>query len=205
MESRTATLRTSSGTPSTWRATAWRAWVVAAGGLLLAACAPMTPPPESSEPRAEREPEPEPEVRATPLATPDLEEEALPTDRSRESSEPETSPAVLALVRQADERRQSGDLAGAQSTLERAVQIEPRNARLWLDLAQLRLAQDQPEQAEELALRAVEHADDNRILSAAWQVVAKARRAQGDEEGAREAEERAGSDSARRDGADRAA
>ncbi|MFW6323130.1 MAG: tetratricopeptide repeat protein, partial [Guyparkeria sp.] len=89
--------------------------------------------------------------------------------------------------------------------LERAVQIESDNARLWLDLAQLRLAQDQPEQAEQLALRAVEHARDNQTLSAAWQLVAKARRAQGDEEGAREAEERAGSESARPAGFVRAA
>lgn len=166
-------------------------------GLLLAACAPMTPPPGSSEPRSEPAPQPQ-EVRSTPLTTPEIREEALPMDRPEASSEPATSPAVLALVRQADQRRASGDLAGAQSTLERAVQIEPGNARLWLDLAQLRLAQNQPEQAEQLALRAVEHARDNRTLSAAWQLVAKARRAQGDEAGAREAEERAGSESAGR-------
>ncbi|WP_322520906.1 tetratricopeptide repeat protein [Guyparkeria halophila] len=175
-----------------------RGLVAGCAGLLLAACAPMTPPPGSSEPRSEPAPQPQPAVRSTPLSTPDIQEEALPMDRQEQSSEPATSPAVLALVRQADQRRASGDLAGAQSTLERAVQIEPGNARLWLDLAQLRLAQNQPEQAEQLALRAVEHARDNRTLSAAWQLVAKARRAQGDEAGAREAEERAGSESAGR-------
>lgn len=176
----------------------FRVMAVVSAGLFLAACAPMTPPPGSSEPRSEPAPAPEPEVRSTPLSTPDIQEEALPTDRQEESSEPATSPAVLALVEQADQRRESGDLAGAQSTLERAVQIDPGNARLWLDLAQLRLAQNQPEQAEQLALRAVEHARDNRTLSAAWQLVAKARRAQGDEAGAREAEERAGSEAAQR-------
>lgn len=176
----------------------FRVMAAACAALLLAACAPMTPPPGSSEPRSEPAPAPEPQVRATPLSTPDIQEEALPMDRQKQSSEAATSPAVLALVRQADQRRASGDLAGAQSTLERAVQIEPANARLWLDLAQLRLAQNQPEQAEQLALRAVEHARDNRTLSAAWQLVAKARRAQGDEAGAREAEERAGSESAGR-------
>ncbi len=182
----------------TLRVSALRALAVGSAGLFLAACAPMTPPPGSSEPRYEPAPQPQPEVRSTPLSTPDIQEQALPTDRPVESSEPATSPAVLALVQQANQRRQSGDLAGAQSTLERAVQIEPGNARLWLDLAQLRMAQNQPEQAEQLALRAVEHAQDNQTLSAAWQLVAKARRAQGDEAGAREAEERAGSGSARR-------
>lgn len=181
------------------RVSVLRALAAGSAGLFLAACAPMTPPPGSSEPpRPEPAPQPQPEVRSTPLSTPQIQEEALPMDRPAESSEPATSPAVVALVQQADQRRQSGDLAGAQSTLERAVQIEPGNARLWLDLAQLRLAQDQPAQAEQLALRAVEHARDNRTLSAAWQLVAKARRAQGDEEGAREAEERAGSESAQR-------
>lgn len=167
----------------------WRgALAVLTVGFFLAGCAPLetrqTPPPAP-------EPEPKPQVRATPLEAPDVRVEELPIEQAEPRSE-QTSPAVIALVQQADERRRAGDLAGAQSTLERAVQIEPGNARLWLDLAQLRLAQDQPEQAEQLALRAVEHANDNDTLSAAWQLVAKARRAQGDEAGAREAEERAG-------------
>ncbi|MGM0516434.1 MAG: tetratricopeptide repeat protein [Pseudomonadota bacterium] len=164
-----------------------------AAGLFLAGCAPMATQPPT--PRPAPEPAPEPEVRATPLAQPDIEIRELPESQPSEPAE-RTSPAVLALVRQADQRRAGGDLAGAQSTLERAVKIEPGNARLWLDLAQLRLAQDEPRQAEQLALRAVEHARDSEILSAAWRVVAKARRAQGDEAGAREAEERAGRESA---------
>ncbi|MFW6322854.1 MAG: hypothetical protein ACOC02_04435, partial [Guyparkeria sp.] len=73
-------------------------------------------------------------MRSTPLESPDLDEEELPSERDEEAEESGTSPAVMALVRQADERRESGDLAGAQSTLERAVQIESDNARLWLDL-----------------------------------------------------------------------
>ncbi|MFP4463253.1 MAG: tetratricopeptide repeat protein [Guyparkeria sp.] len=190
-----------------FRGLSLRLAVFLSGGFLVTACAPMTPPPESSGPERKEVPkeEPRPEVRSTPLESPDLDEEELPSERDEEAKESGTSPAVMALVRQADERRKSGDLAGAQSTLERAVQIESDNARLWLDLAQLRLAQDQPEQAEQLALRAVEHARDNQTLSAAWQLVAKARRAQGDEEGAREAEERAGSESARPAGFVRAA
>ncbi len=169
-----------------------------AAGIFLAGCAPMGTRPTSPPPDAEPATEPEPEVRATPLESRELEVETLEeAPKSRETPQ-EASPAVLALVQQADQRREAGDLAGAQSTLERAVKIEPGNARLWLDLAQLRLAQDQPEQAEQLALRAVEHARDNDTLSAAWKLVAKARRAQGDEAGAREAEERAGSESVSR-------
>ena len=167
---------------------------IAVAGLVLAGCAPM--PTRQPAPAPQPAPEPEPTVRATPLQEPTIREEQLPSGTQSTPQPSKTSPAVLALVRQADDRRRAGDLAGAQTTLERAVQIEPTNARLWLDLAQLRLAQDQPAQAEQLALRAVEHARDNKTLSAAWSLVATARRAQGDEAGAREAEERAGSQSA---------
>ncbi|MBN2871556.1 MAG: tetratricopeptide repeat protein [Halothiobacillaceae bacterium] len=163
-------------------------------GLLLAGCAPM--PTRQTAPPPQPAPEPESSVRATPLEEPAIRQEPLPNAPDREQEPSPTSPAVLALVRQADTRLKAGDLTGAQSTLERAVQIEPGNARLWLDLAQVRLARDQPAQAEQLALRAVEHAADNQTLSAAWRLVAKARRAQGDEAGAREAEERAGAQSA---------
>ena len=190
----------SMNTTSSIAGTAWRRplLTLAVGGLLLAGCAPMpmrqtTPPPQPAP-----EPEPEPTVRATPLSEPTIREERLPSEPESAPQPSRTSPAVLALVRQAEQRRNAGDLAGAQSTLERAVQIEPTNARLWLDLAQVRLAQNQPAQAEQLALRAVEHARDNQTLSAAWSLVAKARRAQGDEDGAREAEERAGGQSAAR-------
>ncbi|MFO7581003.1 tetratricopeptide repeat protein [Guyparkeria sp.] len=170
-----------------------------AAGVFLAGCAPLATRPTSPEPASSPAPEPKPEVRSTPLESRELQVETLPEERPDTRDVPQqTSPAVLALVEQADQRRQAGDLAGAQSTLERAVKIEPGNARLWLDLAQLRLARDQPAQAEQLALRAVEHARDNATLSAAWKLVAKARRAQGDEAGAREAEERAGSESVRR-------
>ncbi|MCL7744425.1 tetratricopeptide repeat protein [Guyparkeria hydrothermalis] len=167
---------------------------MAVAGLVLAGCAPM--PSRQTTPPPAPEPESESDVRASPLQEPTVRQEQLPSASEREQQPSKTSPAVLALVTQADQRRRAGDLAGAQSTLERAVQIEPTNARLWLDLAQVRLAQNQPAQAEQLALRAVEHAADTETLSAAWSLVAKARRALGDEAGAREAEERAGGHSA---------
>ncbi len=172
--------------PQGWRG----ALAVLTVGFFVAGCAPLETR-QTPAPAPQPAPEPKPQVRATPLEAPNVRVEELPAEQTQPRTT-QTSPAVIALVSQADERRRAGDLAGAQSTLERAVQIEPGNARLWLDLAQLRLAQGQPEQAEQLALRAIEHARDNDTLSAAWQLVAKARRAQGDELGAREAEERAG-------------
>jgi Tfp pilus assembly protein PilF len=46
-----------------------------------------------------------------------------------------------------------GRLANAAATLERALRIEPRNARLWHDLARVRFQQRDYAQAESLAAR----------------------------------------------------
>ena len=50
-------------------------------------------------------------------------------------------------------RRAAGRLPNAAATLERALRIEPRNARLWHELAQVRLRQRDYAQAESLAAR----------------------------------------------------
>jgi predicted Zn-dependent protease len=99
---------------------------------------------------------------------------------------------VLALAEQAGRDSAEGRLASAAATLERALRIEPRNPRLWQELARLRLAQNDPEQAEQLAARSNSWAgDDRRLRAANWQLIAEARAARGDVAGAREAQERA--------------
>ena len=47
----------------------------------------------------------------------------------------------------------AGRLPNAAASLERALRIEPRNARLWHELAQVRLRQREFAQAESLAAR----------------------------------------------------
>lgn len=163
---------------------------------MLAGCA-GTPPPRTN--MVIKQPPIPPSVQAHPLSIPRLQEQTLPQPGSGSaSSEPAqtiqtaSSPAVLALVSRAEAQTQSGDFGGAESTLERAVQIQPHNTRLWLDFAQLRLAQKQPEQAEQFALRAVQYAQSNQEVSTAWQMVAKTRDAQGNTKGAAEARRKAG-------------
>ena len=74
----------------------------------------------------------------------------------------------------------SGRLAEAAATLERALRIEPRNPRLWHELAKVRLRQGDYSQAESLAARSNTYAGDDRDLRAANQkVVADARAARG--------------------------
>ncbi|OZB82181.1 MAG: hypothetical protein B7X28_03920 [Halothiobacillus sp. 13-55-253] len=163
---------------------------------MLAGCA-GTPPPRPS--MVIKQPPVPPSVQAHPLSIPRLQEKTLPQSNgnSTSSTPPQavqtaSTPAVLALVSRAETQTQSGDFGGAEATLERAVQIQPHNTRLWLDFAQLRLAQKQPAQAEQFALRAVQYAQNNREVSAAWQMVAKTRQAQGDTKGAAEARRKAG-------------
>jgi cytochrome c-type biogenesis protein CcmH/NrfG len=73
-------------------------------------------------------------------------------------------------------------------SLERALRIEPRNAWLWLELAQLRLAQGQYAQAITLAGKSNSFAGHQpRVQAANWQVIGQARVAQGDSSGAEQA------------------
>jgi predicted Zn-dependent protease len=99
--------------------------------------------------------------------------------------------AVRSLVAQAGADLEAGRSTNAAAGLERALRIEPRNPRLWQELARVRLAQGDAEQAEGLATRALSYAGtDRRLRAASWGLIAAARAARGDEAGAREAEAR---------------
>ena len=115
------------------------------------------------------------------------------TELDREFNLPPASEniAVLALLEQAHTEAGGERPAGAAATLERALRIEPRNPRLWLELAQYHLAQGDSLQAEQMARRADAFAGSNRELRAAiWQVIARARSARGDEDGAHKAQDK---------------
>ena len=172
---------------------------------LLAGCA-SAPPRQAMRP-APVYPQPPipPAVQAHPLIMPQMQEQRLPNATSNPPATQDTpynpsmqamptasAPAVIALVTRAEAQTAAGDLGGAEATLERAVQIQPNNPRLWLDFAQLRLAQNQPAEAEQFALRAVQYAVGNNGLRAAWLMVAKTRDAQGNAQGAADARRKAG-------------
>lgn len=76
--------------------------------------------------------------------------------------------------------------------MERALRIEPDNPLVWLELAKIRLAGGDSAQAENLARRALSLSSGApREQSAAWRIIADARRAKGDNLGARDADEKA--------------
>jgi Flp pilus assembly protein TadD len=82
----------------------------------------------------------------------------------------------------------AGNLAAAAASLERALRIEPRNPRLWHELARVRMKQGQFVQAENTAARSNSWAGDDKTLRAEnWRLIAQSREARGDHEGAKAA------------------
>jgi len=100
--------------------------------------------------------------------------------------------AIAGLMESAHADSAAGRLANAAASLERALRIEPRNPRLWQELARVRLKQGDPAQAESTAARSNSWAGGNPALRAEnWRLIAQAREARGDAAGARAALEAA--------------
>lgn len=103
-----------------------------------------------------------------------------------------TSPAVVALMSDADRSSKSGNLGAASATVERALRIEPRNATLVYKLAELRLKQQKPRLAEDLAKKAILlAANDTALKKRSWLLVSEARNMMGNKQGAAEARKKA--------------
>ena len=99
---------------------------------------------------------------------------------------------VLALLTTAQTQQTGGDLNGASSSLERAQRIAPREPQVLYRLAQVRLAQGDAAQSEQLARRALTYANGRPDLQAGlWNIIAQARDKQGDAAGAALARQKA--------------
>ena len=142
-----------------------------------------------------------PYASTTPYQFPDKPIETQPLQQSSENaSKPAldtgpatyTAPAVLALTKEADNNYKSGHYESAVAAIERALRIEPRNAELIYKLAAVRLKQGKPRLAEDLAKKAELLAAGNvSIKKRSWLLIAEARRLQGDNYGANEAQQKA--------------
>lgn len=103
-----------------------------------------------------------------------------------------TSPAVVALISEAERNSSHGDLDAAVVVTERALRIDSRNPTITYKLAQLRLKQSKPQQAEELAGKAALLAGSNLDLKRkSWLLIAEARQLQRNYQGAKEAKAKA--------------
>ncbi len=102
-------------------------------------------------------------------------------------------PAAASLAAQAEQQRQRGDYVAAAATLERAIRIQPRDSYLWNRLARVRLDQKNYSQAGSLAQKSNSLAkDEDRIKQDNWGMIGAARTAAGDQQGAKEAQAKAG-------------
>jgi hypothetical protein len=99
---------------------------------------------------------------------------------------------VLALLTTAQQQQNGGDLNGASSSLERAQRVAPREPQVLYRLAQVRLAQGDAAQAEQLARRGLTYANGRASLQASlWELIAQSREKQGDASGAALARQKA--------------
>ena len=88
--------------------------------------------------------------------------------------------AIAGLMESARNDAAAGRLVQAAASLERALRIEPRNPRLWHELAKVRLRQADYGQAESLAARSNTYAgSDNDLRAANQKVISDARAARG--------------------------
>jgi tetratricopeptide (TPR) repeat protein len=165
---------------------------------------PIAPVPMTGETGDFLSPLSTPEVPAVPGAiaplpvTPDAAanvpapESFVPTPFQPIEPSASSSPAVGALMSAANQNSQAGNLDSAIATIERARNIEPKNAGLYYKLALLRLKQSKPKLAEELAKKAAHlAAGDRHLKKHSWLLIAHARELQKDFQGAKAARDKA--------------
>ena len=138
--------------------------LVAILAVLIGGCAVVQPPAPVSAPVTDSAPAPAPPAART------------------------ESVVIAGLLDGARADAASGRLANAAASLERALRIEPRNPRLWQELARVRLKQGEYAQAESTAARSNSWAGgDSSLRAENWRLIAQAREARGDSAGARAA------------------
>lgn len=113
---------------------------------------------------------------------------------------PKTGKAVLALLAKAREASKRGELMTAESQLERALRIEPRNPTLWLYMAKLRYFSNKFNEAINLAKKALalssgasSGVNPNTLRADCWRVIAHSYMKLGDSRQAKIAEDKADS------------
>lgn len=170
---------------------------LALGGL-LAGCTLLAPPPSETGNAAGY---PQPQGRqAPPAAAPAT--QPTPSQGTPEPAPPEQQApqqraftlgaAAQSLVGAAHAQEQSRNFGLAAETLERALSIEPRNPLVWIELGKENILAGNPGQAYGMGRKALYLASgDPHAQSAAWELIAASLRAQGRNDEAYVAEEKA--------------
>ena len=106
-------------------------------------------------------------------------EEPAPAALPPETSTRQENVAIAGLMESARSDVAAGRLLQAAASLERALRIEPRNPRLWHELAKVRLRQGDAGQAANLAARSNTFAGSDSALRGANQSIIEQARSQG--------------------------
>lgn len=144
-------------------------------------------PLERPQPIAPQPGRPQPGFQASPVPSrpQPITPAPAPAPAPAETTPDQGNQAVVALLDSAATHVGGGELDKAAADLERALRIEPRNAAIWHDLGQIRLHQQQYDQAEAMASKSNALAGQHRSLKALnWRLIALARQKQGDLAGA---------------------
>lgn len=160
--------------------------------MLLAGCVTQLPPTAPPPPVEERGAHAKTAPTASEVTAPDR--DSVSTEQGSASTPtpgketPNTAPArsgdpaTSALLARSDSALAAGNPGEAIAYAERAMRIRPHDPLLWMRLAELQLANEDPVAAEQLARRAVSLSGSSEALARrAWLLVADARAAQGDQ------------------------
>lgn len=175
--------------------------VLVLAGLSACSMSPVYAPPVESrtEPREDRRPaesaeteQPEPEEPAAQASgiddTPAAVEETAPAPATPFRSKP----AVIALLSSARAAERDGDLQKAQNDLQRAQRIAPRDPNIYFELADSHYQMQQYPLAEQVALKGVSMAGQDRdLLRQFWLLISEIRYASGNRDGGQQAAQKA--------------
>lgn len=107
------------------------------------------------------------------------------------SSDAPSSPVVKKLMSTAQQQREAGNLDGAANSLERALRIEPRNAKLWSRLANIRFSQNLFQKSIQLANKSnTLNTTSKGLRRQNWYLIANAYSAMGDDASAQKYREK---------------
>ena len=174
------------------------------GAALLSSCALVGPPYASTHPNMDSGgrrgvlPRPSGAPEIDPLANSGGSSASQPDGTDSFGGVPQAmpqyalGPAAQSLVADAHRQERRRDYGLAAETLERALAIEPRNPRVWLEFAEESLAAGHNAQANGMARKALYLAAGSpSVQASAWGLIAATLRAEGQRQAAVAAEQKA--------------
>lgn len=152
---------------------------------------PSTPPPVRPPERTDNVANTPPAQEVAPKQEPAKQEKQVAAANPPASSG--GGSAVSTLLQKANGELGKGNLDGAVAYLEDAQRIDSKNANILYDIANIRYHQKRYREAEAAAAKAANAGGNSGVMRKSWSLIANARKALGDNQGAIAAAEKAAS------------